>query len=717
MLTFKKFVKEDVKEPIQPWDSRSEGEQRFKHLHNPINHKNLVPGVTDQESLFNGNKRMEDPSTSSYENYRDDDESKEVYDNTLVRKAKVPEKDKDVKEEIAICPKCEHLPCQCEGDPKIVEEEAIAEITDKKAWDYVNANLKEPTADVTTDAGFRKNKNRGAGLKLALAKQNPPHKRLQAVKVPTSDAAAKEAKYQKAIAEKHLTPAEMKKREEIAKAIAKENPSMPMSKKMAISTSQAKKVAEETIMEAKWESGRTQRGQEKGDIHHVEVEPKILAKHGISHQTEHAGEYGQVHYFNHPKHGHVSVYQSDLNSETGNPIISVRTYGTENSPFVAHKFAKGLKGSILHTYSESLEDANKASKNAKDLENQGHDAQRVGDEKGMRRKFADMAMQKLKMKSAMNAVKKTNEAVEQINEIGDTPKGRAALGSYVKKASHDVATKSAATGRYAERANKEEDNRKKNKDYSGYRQGRKDNETADKMFNKSWKRRQGIAKAVDRLTKEAVDLDASNVNTAVKHDCATHVEHATWGKGNCLSEMHTIEKISEDVGYVTHYDVMFEHGIEQNVPVEDLKVLESMMHGHTPKKKKSMREALIGNQKKIDANHNGKVDGQDFKILRGKEKFKKFSKKNESVEVNMSQDSIDKIEKDPLASKVKIKLPPTQGNKAVGGDIQTHPNVAEQKLQNLYNSLSEENRAKFEALIETDPGFQQLLDFAEKQGF
>ena len=91
----------------------------------------------------------------------------------------------------------------------------------------------------------------------------------------------------------------------------------------------------------------------------------------------------------------------------------------------------------------------------------------------------------------------TKEEAEQIDELS-----KKTLGSYVKKASHDVATKSAATGRYAERANKEEDDRKKTGDYSGYRQGRKDNETADKMFGKSWKRRQGIAKAVDKMTKE-----------------------------------------------------------------------------------------------------------------------------------------------------------------------------------------------------------------------
>ena len=51
--------------------------------------------------------------------------------------------------------------------------------------------------------------------------------------------------------EKTLTPAEKKKREEIAKAMEKDNPGMDMKKKMAIATWQAKKVAEETeILEA-----------------------------------------------------------------------------------------------------------------------------------------------------------------------------------------------------------------------------------------------------------------------------------------------------------------------------------------------------------------------------------------------------------------------------------------------------------------------------------
>ena len=45
--------------------------------------------------------------------------------------------------------------------------------------------------------------------------------------------------------EKQLTPAEMRKRESIAKGIEKANPNMPMDKKMAIATASAKRVAEE----------------------------------------------------------------------------------------------------------------------------------------------------------------------------------------------------------------------------------------------------------------------------------------------------------------------------------------------------------------------------------------------------------------------------------------------------------------------------------------
>ena len=67
-------------------------------------------------------------------------------------------------------------------------------------------------------------------------------------KVADRDVKAKhDLKYNKteAVEEKTLTPAEKKKREEIAKAMERDNPGMDMRKKMAIATWQAKKVAEE----------------------------------------------------------------------------------------------------------------------------------------------------------------------------------------------------------------------------------------------------------------------------------------------------------------------------------------------------------------------------------------------------------------------------------------------------------------------------------------
>ena len=51
--------------------------------------------------------------------------------------------------------------------------------------------------------------------------------------------------------EKTLTPAEIRKRDKIAKAIKRDDPDMPMDKKMAIATATAKRVAEEKDMYAK----------------------------------------------------------------------------------------------------------------------------------------------------------------------------------------------------------------------------------------------------------------------------------------------------------------------------------------------------------------------------------------------------------------------------------------------------------------------------------
>lgn len=65
----------------------------------------------------------------------------------------------------------------------------------------------------------------------------------------TSAAASSSSKFHKEeveLKEKHLTPAEMSKREEIAKAMERKHPGMDKAKKMAIATATAKRVAEES---------------------------------------------------------------------------------------------------------------------------------------------------------------------------------------------------------------------------------------------------------------------------------------------------------------------------------------------------------------------------------------------------------------------------------------------------------------------------------------
>ena len=62
--------------------------------------------------------------------------------------------------------------------------------------------------------------------------------------------------------EKTLTPAEMKKREEVAMAIEKSNPGMPMGVKMAIATKTAKRVAEDK--DPCWDSHKMVGTKKKG---------------------------------------------------------------------------------------------------------------------------------------------------------------------------------------------------------------------------------------------------------------------------------------------------------------------------------------------------------------------------------------------------------------------------------------------------------------------
>ena len=83
-------------------------------------------------------------------------------------------------------------------------------------------------------------------------------------------------------------------------------------------------------------------------------------------------------------------------------------------------------------------------------------------------------------------------------------------------------------------------------------------------------------KAVPDCKKEEVENVEEGYGKKKSHKCASKVKHEEWGMGDCIKTMHTLD----EEGNVTHYDVFFDHGIEKNIPVENLEIVQEGMHEH-----------------------------------------------------------------------------------------------------------------------------------------
>ena len=65
------------------------------------------------------------------------------------------------------------------------------------------------------------------------------------------------------------------------------------------------------------------------------------------------------------------------------------------------------------------------------------------------------------------------------------------------------------------------------------------------------------------------------------HNCAKKVCHEEFGEGVTIFGEHAEP---DENGYVSHYDVLFNHGVEKSVPTTDMEVLVSEGHGGHKKK-------------------------------------------------------------------------------------------------------------------------------------
>ena len=101
-----------------------------------------------------------------------------------------------------------------------------------------------------------------------------------------------------------------------------------------------------------------------------------------------------------------------------------------------------------------------------------------------------------------------------------------------------------------------------------------------------------------------------------EHNCAKKVCHESFGEGTCIFGEHAVP---DENGFVSHYDVMFEHGVERNVPVSEMEILEGMEHpseGHryegeqldemVPALEEPVKKALDAGAKFMNTNPVGK---------------------------------------------------------------------------------------------------------------
>ena len=158
---------------------------------------------------------------------------------------------------------------------------------------------------------------------------------------------------------------------------------------------------------------------------------------------------------------------------------------------------------------------------------------------------------------------------------------------------------------------------------------------------------------------EAPGTEGKPTVKKVKHSCATKVEHPEWGLGNCLKGEHTL---LED-GTVTHYDVMFEHGLEMNVPVDKLNIKKEGMHEHAINPSKSQREIeaqppnqFVDDELSAEVKTESKKAKKDYdgdgKIESGKDEY--FGSRDKAIKKAMAGKGMKKEETEEIEEKAGL---------------------------------------------------------------
>jgi hypothetical protein len=223
-------------------------------------------------------------------------------------------------------------------------------------------------------------------------------------------------------------------------------------------------------------------------------------------------------------------------------------------------------------------------------------------------KYANMASAKLYPNQYKNSPLKAKvpatESVENIDELN-----KSTLGSYVKKAAGSMAGKTAVAAAQASSS-----------------MGKTSPDIKRGIVN----RMKGITRATDKLAKEEVELDEVSDK---KLDAYRQKAFADQPAGDDGSDKYRKRKFGRDLAF--------------SKQTGRAKVLAT-------KEEANLEEKLVGGQKKLDHNKNGKIDSHDFHLMR-KKKMKEEVEGLDEISRDLARRYIRKIADKTNTGELSVK--------------------------------------------------------------
>ena len=194
-----------------------------------------------------------------------------------------------------------------------------------------------------------------------------------------------------------------------------------------------------------------------------------------------------------------------------------------------------------------------------------------------------------------------------------------------------------------------------------------DVDSSDKFLHK---RRKAVSKSI---ANEGLEDSPNPANS--QHLCAKNVVHEEWGAGQPVHGMHDTPDAD---GNIAWYDVMFEHGIEKGVSINELKVTKSESHHHGEKKKDDEDKEMLKAKKEVKEYYEIGTDeyrdhtldvtpGQDDPEWVAARDFKVASMKEALAKVwGLDEKALDKSSKEEYDEEDE-ELKPVKGSKTMTG--------------------------------------------------